>query len=153
MSLVRLNNGGMRVVTPVVLFASLAGCFGGGAERPELGYVSGTVTMNSEPVKNINVILKPTEGRAAMGVTDDDGHYEVEYTVDEKGTKIGPNVVSLEWPHGFMPTFPLSERYRADKTALKLDVKPGNNTFDIKLEPESADEAAKRKKKGDFIVD
>ena len=141
-----------RVWLPVLLFVGLAGC-GGSAERPDLGYVSGTVKMNGEPVKNINVVMKPLEGRAASGVTDDNGYYEVEYTLDEKGTKVGPTTVSLEWPHGFTPTFPLSDRYSAEKSSLKLDVQPGDNTFDIPLEPESPEEAARRKKRGDFIVD
>ncbi|MFO1095150.1 MAG: hypothetical protein U0992_17860 [Planctomycetaceae bacterium] len=135
-----------------MLCSALTGCFAG-AQRPDLGYVSGTVKFNGEPVKNINVVMKPLEGRAAMGVTDDEGHYEIEYTQDEKGTKVGPNTVSLEWPQGFTPTFPLSERYRTDKTTLKFDVKPGDNTYDIPLEPESAAETARRKKQGDFIVD
>jgi hypothetical protein len=144
--------GRWRAWLPALLLAGFAGC-GGSADRPELGYVTGKVTMNGEPVKNINVVMKPEEGRAATGVTDDSGQYEIEYTLGEKGTKVGPSTVSLEWPHGFTPTFPLSERYRADKTALKLDVKPGDNTYDIPLEPESAAETARRKKNGDFIVD
>lgn len=152
MSFVFLNNGAVRSALSVLLCSVLTGCFAG-AERPDLGYVSGTVKFNGEPVKNINVVMKPLEGRSAMGVTDDEGHYEIEYTLDEKGTKVGPNTVSLEWPQGFTPTFPLSERYRADKSTLKLDVKPGDNTYDIPLEPESEAEAAKRKKRGDFIVD
>ena len=63
----RLRNGLLRVVLPVFLFASLAGCFGG-AERPELGYVSGKVIRDGQPVENITIVMKPDVGRAGPDV-------------------------------------------------------------------------------------
>src|SRR5262245_49070668 len=51
--------------------ALLAGCSGG--DRPELGYVSGTVTMDGEPLVGVIVTFKPEQGRPAVDVTDADG--------------------------------------------------------------------------------
>lgn len=113
-----------------------SGCGGGGADRPPMGQVSGTVTKDGKPVSPITVIMRPEVGRPAIGVTNDKGHYEMEYARNEKGTRIGPNSVSLEWPTGLAPPFRIPRRYAAGNKAPKLDVKPGNQTYDIAIEPD-----------------
>lgn len=108
------------------------GC--GGPERPPMGYVSGTVTMDGEPLEKVSVSIKPDVGRAAMGQTDGKGHYEIFYNVGEKGTKIGPSTVTLSWPMGYAGPKAIPAKYTEGKSELKLDVKKGQQTFDIAVE-------------------
>lgn len=46
---------------------------------PELGDVYGKVTLDGKPVPNINILFTPESGRAAGGVTDEEGNYELKY--------------------------------------------------------------------------
>jgi hypothetical protein len=115
----------------------LAGAFvalgcGGGADRPPLGYVTGTVTLNGEPLVGVIVLFKPDNGRAATSITDSRGVYNLEYVYGVKGTKVGPSTVSFEWPLDYPGAKPLPEKYTM-KSALKEEVKSGRNTFNFDL--------------------
>jgi hypothetical protein len=121
--------------TLVGLVAILSGC--GGGDRPELGYVTGKVTMEGEPLGNIIVVMKPEVGRAAMVRANDEGMYDIEYVHGVRGTKVGPTTVTFEWPLGYEgPTKPIPRKYTGVDSAIKIDVKPGKNTFDFDLEPD-----------------
>ena len=48
------------------------GC--GSSDEPELGTVTGSVTMDGKPLANVWIGFAPTEGRASMAITDKDGH-------------------------------------------------------------------------------
>lgn len=117
----------------------LAGC--GGAERPPLGYVSGTVTMDGEPLGNVIVVMKPDNGRAAMVQADEQGHYDMEYVAGERGTKVGPTTVSFEWPLDYAAPKPIPEKYSAIRSQEKIEVKEGENTFDFDLKSDSSSSA------------
>lgn len=109
------------------------GC--GGAPRPPMGNVSGTVTRDGKPVENITVVMKPDVGRAAMGVTDKQGKYTMQYVVGEKGTKVGPTTVSFEWPLGYAAPFSIPQKYSQMKSEIKIDIKKGTNPpFDFAIE-------------------
>jgi hypothetical protein len=116
-----------------LVLVSLTGC-GDGADRPALGYVTGTVTLDGEPLEGVMVMFQPEDGRPAGGLADGDGHYSIEYIKGEKGTKVGPNTVTFSWLPGDSRAKPIPPQYTAKETALKFDVKKGNNTFDLKLE-------------------
>ncbi|MFO0919169.1 MAG: hypothetical protein U0872_12750 [Planctomycetaceae bacterium] len=116
-------------------------------------YVAAVVTYEGNPVENINVLIKPESGRTPHGRTDANGKYEIEFIAGEKGGKVGPTIVSLEWPMGADPLCLLSRNDSSMKSALALDLKPGRNpSFDIPIQPDPAGEktAAKKPK---FIVD
>jgi len=117
-----------------VFCLALSGC--GGADHPPLGSVSGTVTMDGDPLVGVMVLFKPEVGRAAVGTTDEDGHYTTEYTYRVPGAKTGPTTVMMEWPLGAKDTKPLAERYTT-KSELKVEVKPGSNTFDFDLKSDA----------------
>lgn len=106
------------------------GC--GGADHPPLGYVSGTVTMDGEPLEGLLVLFKPADGRAASGVTDGEGKYSLEYTYGVAGAKTGPATVMFEWPLGTKNAKPLADRYTT-KSDQKVEIKSGSNTFDFDL--------------------
>jgi len=124
----------------ICIFLTTLGC--GGREVPQLGYVSGTVTMDGKPLGNVVVQFHPQSkdgGRASMGMTDSEGKYVLTYVADEKGTKLGPNRVSIStnWPggepgEGESETIPL--KYMGRDSILTGTVVEGDNTFDFKLE-------------------
>lgn len=116
------------------------GC-GGGADLPDLGKVSGTVTIDGTPTADIMVQFSPVEGgRTSTGVTDSSGHYELDYSAEAKGAVVGKNKVTLSAQTAaasddqmdLSGSGAIPEKYK-DKT-FEFDVQSGSNTFDIKLE-------------------
>jgi hypothetical protein len=120
-----------------ILCAGLAGC--GRSDLPPLGQVSGTVTMDGQPLDGVIVLFKPKEGRPAAATTNSSGYYELEYIDRVKGTKTGPNTVSFEWPLGKSGP-PIPDKYGA-RSELMQEVKPGRNKFDFALESGGANAA------------
>lgn len=126
----------------LLITAALSGC--GGADRPEMGYVSGHVTLDGEALAEVVVVMKPEVGRAAMSQTDATGFYDIEYVRGEKGTKTGPTTVSFEWLPGQENTKPIPPKAATGTSEIKLDVKPGKQIEDFALETEEG--AVKRSK-------
>lgn len=150
------------LVTAVAAF--LTGTIGcsGGTDGPELGLVSGTVTLDGTPLSGIAVSFVPDDGRPAMGKTDSDGHYQLTYIRDTLGCKVGHCRVQIGNTEETIDQFaeelgvePLLEgddlvqepspqkstkpkdgqipsRYNT-QTELEADVKAGENTFDFTL--------------------
>jgi hypothetical protein len=106
-----------------------AGCSDEPADMPDLGQVHGVVTLNSEPLKNVTVYFKPDSGRPSLGKTDEVGRYVAKYRIDKEGVKVGPNKVHLEW--GIDDSGPPIPPKFGNKSELKLEVKPGDNEFNI----------------------
>lgn len=121
----------------LVLIGTFSGCGGVSPDRPPMGYVSGSVTMDGKPVENVFVVMKPESGRMAMVKTDKNGFYDIEYTEGEKGTKQGPTTVHLEWPTGFAGPFRIPPKFATGNKEIRLDVKSGKQTFDITMESEA----------------
>lgn len=127
----------LRQVPCFVLFLGLAlvGC-GSGDDTPPLGDVSGTITLDGQPLEGVIVVYKPDVGRAATGTTDAEGKYSLEFSYGVSGCKTGPCSVFLEWPLGSTKAKTLSPRYTT-KSELKADVKEGSNTLDFALQSDS----------------
>lgn len=125
-----------------------SGC-GGGSDKPELGQVSGKVTMDGKPLPKVVVTFNPEDGRPSLGETDDQGQFTMMY-LGEPGAKVGKHVVSISTPPPenaedggceepgeegqFLDPIPL--RYNAeavDNPEMNVEVKPGDNTFEFKL--------------------
>ena len=135
-----------------ILLLSSSGC-GGPSDQPELGQVSGTITLDGKPLGGVAVVFQPDNGRPATGVTDKDGKYELRYIRDTMGTKIGHNRVEIAPQEGeddpaeavtdeagpsAQPPSPsrkprIPARYNI-RSELEADVKPGENTFNFDLE-------------------
>jgi hypothetical protein len=118
-----------RAVLLSVVVLTLTGCSDEAADMPELGQVHGVVTLNSEPLKGVTVYFKPEVGRPSQGKTDDTGRYVARYRIDKEGVKVGPNRVHLEW--GLDDSGPPIPPAFGNKSDLKLEVKPGDNEFNI----------------------
>lgn len=127
----KLLNLGYYSLSSVVVCLLLCGC-GGVSDQPELGYVSGKVTLDGEPLAGVIISFQPDTGRAASDETDAEGHYDLEYRYKVPGCKVGPNTVSFAWPTGFEGGRPIPEKY-AGRSELKVDVAAGSNEFDWDL--------------------
>ena len=125
----------------------LVGCGGAPTDQPDLGTVTGTVTMNGQPLTNVMVVFSPENGRSSMGVTDAEGNYELEYVGDTKGAKIGQHKVSIttaqtdssEESGGEESEAPAKETIPPmynSQTTLTEEVKPGENIINFTLTTE-----------------
>ncbi len=117
-----------------VVLAGLVGC-GPKSDRPDLGSVSGTVTLNGVPLSNAVVVFKTEGVRMCRGFTDSGGKYELKYLRDIQGAALGVHKV-------YINSVPTNESGRAKvrlprkynlKTELTARVEPGYNTFDWEL--------------------
>ena len=111
---------------------ALSGCSRG--DRPPLGYVSGRVLIDGDPLVGAIVIFQPTVGRAAQAQTDANGRYELTYLDGAKGAKVGTNRVALTWPLDYDGGQAIPARYSGDKSELVREVQKGRNAFDFELE-------------------
>ena len=120
--------------TILVAFAltGLLGC-SGVSDQPELGKVSGIVTLDGVPLQGVIVNFQPDTGRASTAETNSSGKYELVYIYGSNGAKVGNNNVSFRWPDGAENAKALPKKY-VGKTELNADVKSGRNTFDWPLE-------------------
>lgn len=126
----------------IAFVVGLAGCSRG--DRPELGEVTGTVTLDGKPLEGALVAFYPEEGRTVGGTTDAEGFYEVMYLQGVKGTKVGPNKVEIT-----TSLDPSDEDWRPGKSAekvppwynvrttLEANVEPGDNVIDFELTTEA----------------
>jgi len=124
-----------------LLALHIAGC--GGADIPEVGEVSGTVTVDGKPAPGILVSFVPKEGgRPSSGITDDNGYYELQYSPNAMGALIGSHTVSIvqEEPSTVdnpgdrsAPLVPKSSIPKEHlETKKEVEVKEGDNTIDLK---------------------
>ncbi|MBR9804015.1 carboxypeptidase regulatory-like domain-containing protein, partial [bacterium] len=81
--------------TAFSLAGTLSGC-GGSSDTPDLGSVSGTVTIDGAPASNVTVTFTPVEGgRASTGTTSSSGHYNLVYSPSEAGAVLGQHKVTI----------------------------------------------------------
>lgn len=109
----------------------VAGCGNEASDKPDLGYVSGTVTLDGKPLPFVTMYFKPEVGRQSIARANEEGYYEAMYLVDEKGVKVGPCSAIVEW--GIEDSGPAIPGKYATQGELKLNVEPGQNTFNIAM--------------------
>ncbi|HBN77861.1 MAG TPA: hypothetical protein DD473_19035 [Planctomycetaceae bacterium] len=85
----RLN--GHKEICFLVIF--LLGC--GGASKLDTVPVTGMVTYNGEPIADASVTFYPEKGRAASGMTDQDGIYTLTTYESGDGAVAGKHKVSI----------------------------------------------------------
>jgi len=124
----------IRSVTTFSLLAAVLGIAGcGRGDAPELGEVTGMVTMDGKPLSGVIVVFKPDVGRAGSATTDANGRYELVYRYGVKGTKLGMNTISIEWPTGYTGGGPAIPAEYGTRTELKEEVNAGKNVIDIEM--------------------
>lgn len=136
-----------RLVSTVLQLAAAAlvcsGLSCAKSDRPELGYVTGVVRLDGEPVPGCIVYFSPQGGgRTSAAMTDDAGKYDLIYIGTDRGAKIGRHTVHLstsketEDPETGQPIHTpelIPAKYR-EKSEYTVDVEPGEQVIDITLE-------------------
>jgi hypothetical protein len=117
----------------LALLAAVTGC--GKSDRPELGTVAGTVTLDGRPLPSANVIFTPNgPGRTSLGVTDADGKYSLTYLRDIMGANLGRHYVRITTAteeNGGKELLPAKCHANSE---LSADVIAGSNTFDFAVQ-------------------
>jgi hypothetical protein len=121
-------------VLPTLCMVTLSFAFTGcsQSDRPPLGRVTGKVTFEGQPLAGVIVNFQPDSGRAGTCETDAQGNYDLIYTYQVKGAKVGMNTVSFAWPTGAEGKRAIPDKYGVNSD-IKFEVKSGRNTFDIDL--------------------
>jgi hypothetical protein len=119
------------------LWAVVAGCSGKSADFPDLAPVSGTITMDGEPLANASVTFESEKGATSFATTDAEGKYVLAYKGPHMGAGIGGNVVrvttALDAPPDPRWRDPIPAIYN-EKSELTATVAAGENVFDFALE-------------------
>lgn len=113
----------------------VVGCDRG--DLPDLAPVSGTVTMDGQPLANKEVVFAPKGGRPSVGRTNEQGQYTMMYTVEIPGAIIGEHKVIISTPlpeggnyAGYRETVP--KKYNVN-SELQTEVTSGRNRKDFDL--------------------
>lgn len=114
-----------------VLIAGVTGC--GDPEIPTAS-VSGTVTINGNPVQGVEVMFVPdAKIRPSAGLTDAKGRYKAEFLSTQSGVALGSCVVQLSIYRGESMKNYLPKKFNEDAAsipAFHLDVTKGGIIFD-----------------------
>jgi hypothetical protein len=96
---------------------------------PELGLVSGRVTLDGQPLEGARLMFQPDGNKPpSVGVTDKDGHYDAFYKRDVDGALVGNHTVRIRIAD--KPVIPA--KYN-DNSELQREVKAGKNEIDFEL--------------------
>ncbi|MBR9802873.1 MAG: carboxypeptidase-like regulatory domain-containing protein [Rubinisphaera brasiliensis] len=136
LNLLSATRSGCCLAACLLALSCVTGC--GGGDGPELATVSGTVTLNGQPLHGAVVTFLPKSGgRPAMANTDEDGHFKLNYSSTEMGGVVGSNTVRVSKqeakPDGSGQQELIPEKYN-EQSSLEYEVKPGRNDFEISLE-------------------
>jgi len=129
-------------IVPLVLGSALGLLMAAGCGGPEFHPVSGTVTLDDEPLADANVTFRPASEEGQWGIADTDVQGRYTIISDEKtGLPEGQYEVAIstyvdgnDQPDPPIPAVPerVPMRYNA-RTTLEFEVKPGENTADFEL--------------------
>ena len=121
----------------LLLVCVSVGCGGGASDMPELGEVSGTVTLDGAPLSGAEVTFEPTAGAPSVGTTDETGKYELVYNQDAQGAVPGQHTVRISKfgepgsPNDTVNQVPA--KFNAG-SKLTAEVKTGENTVNFDLD-------------------
>ena len=127
-----------RVRSPRAILVGLLGLAIFGCQdpnMPDLGRVSGRVTLDGEPVANARLIFTPVGKQPCVGKTDEDGNYEMMFDTGVRGAVVGINRVAIStmWEEHndkgerIMIPETIPEKYNA-KSTLEFEVTGSRQT-------------------------
>ena len=137
----------LKTVAVVFLVAALfSGC---GKGAPNVVRVTGMVTRHGQPVNMVVVHFMPEHGRPSWGMTDQDGHYTLNYARGQDGAVTGIHKVWIDFRpanpkqeadylQGLLQLHPdmaaILERYSKQSSPLTEEVKVNDQVIDLKLD-------------------
>jgi hypothetical protein len=100
--------------------------------------VSGTVTYEGQPVEGLTVEFEPEQGRPSQALTDENGHFTLNYTIHEDGAQVGVHQVTFTWV-GTTPGATASPTIqeivkRHGRMGMPLTIEITGATDDLKIE-------------------
>ncbi|MES2793463.1 MAG: carboxypeptidase regulatory-like domain-containing protein [Planctomycetota bacterium] len=136
------SNLSTRILWLVVVASSgLAGCSGRG-DKPELGFVDGTIQLDGKPLADAVVFFSPEEGgRTSVGHTDSEGKYQLSYIGNDPGAKVGKHTIRIttsqeiddpKTGRTIHTREKVPDRYNAHSELTK-EIEPGPNSVDLDL--------------------
>lgn len=121
------------------LLIGVAGCGG----NPNLGQVTGKVTLDGKPLPSATLMFTPDSGGAtSYGKTDSSGQYRMQFSDTENGAWIGHNKVVIRTGDvlpdnsGSIPELVPAAYNR--NSSLTAEVKSGSNTIDFPLDSKAS---------------
>lgn len=130
-----------RFISALIVCGLCCGCGEGSSDTPETSSVTGKVTLDDTPLEGATVMFAPKAGgRTSIGTTDNNGHYELNYSISTKGAVPGAYTVTIrtatttsgEDGNDIEVPEKLPPKYH-DKSELTADVAEGENTIDFPL--------------------
>jgi hypothetical protein len=129
-----------------LLGLSLLGCGGGAGDRPDLGQVEGTITLDTKPLVGAHVTFQPENGRPSTAITNEAGRYVLNYKgANDPGAAVGKHKVIISTHQAGDPDSDDPAKQKDQKetipaeynsaTTLTAEVKAGENepiNFDLK---------------------
>lgn len=115
------------------------GCSKAGGPMPNVGKVTGKVTLDGQPLADARVMFQPETGRASFGTTNSSGDYTLTYIDNVSGAVVGRHqvIIRTEIPgeDGEPPVAKekLPKKYH-DESALSVEVTAGSNQHDFALQ-------------------
>jgi hypothetical protein len=121
------------LVTWAVL--SAAGCRQQ-TDRPPLGRVRGTVTLNGAPLPRALIVFHPPKGHLSCDTTDADGHYDLLFIREDRGAIVGKHRVQIRTQPPENASKEIVPACYNSQTTLEREVVQGDN--EIRFELKSA---------------
>ncbi|WP_166828455.1 Ig-like domain-containing protein [Thalassoroseus pseudoceratinae] len=115
----------------------LNGCGGGASDVPDVYPVSGLLKVNGQPVADVQVTFQPDSGPMSVGVTDEEGKFELLLNADTMGAVAGQHTVSFSKRGGPAGTDELIPPQFGTHSQLKETVSAdGENEFEYEISAE-----------------
>jgi hypothetical protein len=113
----------------------LAGC---GDANLSVAPVSGTVTLDGAPLASASVMFQPKDGgRPSFGITNEQGRYVLEYSMNELGAKVGACTVRVTTQRSADDTGSKAAKELVPKRyfqePIEVQVESKSNVIDIPL--------------------
>ena len=90
------RSGRFSLVIPMLLLTLPISNLGCG--KSDLGWVSGRVTLDGQPVQGAVILFQPEGRRPSYAWVDADGKFALQYAAGQKGAAIGSQKVQLKAP-------------------------------------------------------
>lgn len=116
----------------------LAGCSNG---DPNLGQVTGRVTLDGQPLPRARIVFQPSDGKSppSNSITDDEGRYVMRFNRRLDGAVVGQHSIRITTGRRGTEDRPKREKeriptkYNVDSELVR-EVKSGSQEFNFELE-------------------